>query len=99
VRAIRQMIDDPAMSGPYNVTTPNPVTNAEITRVMGEALHRPTIAHVPAFAIKTMLGELSEGVLGSIRVLPKRLLEAGFDFQDPTIMDALRAARPELVSD
>lgn len=99
VRAIRQMIDDPAMSGPYNVTTPNPVTNAEITRVMGEALHRPTIAHVPAFAIKTMLGELSEGVLGSIRVLPKRLLEAGFDFQDPTIMDAILAARPELARD
>jgi len=96
VRAIRRMIDDPAMSGPYNVATPNSATNAEITKAMGQALHRPTIAHAPAFAIKTVLGEMSEGVLGSIRVLPKRLLEAGFEFEDPTIEDALIAARPEL---
>lgn len=96
VRALRRMIDDRALSGPYNVTAPHPATNAEITRAMGQALHRPTLLHAPGFAIKTVLGELSEGVLGSLRVLPTRLLEAGFEFEDPTIMDALLAARPEL---
>ncbi len=99
VRAIRRMIDDPSMVGPYNVTAPNPATNAEITQAMGELLHRPTFAHVPSFVLKTVLGEMSQEVLGSARVLPTRLLDAGFVFEDPTITDALRAARPELVSD
>lgn len=99
VRAIRAMIDDKSMSGAYNVTAPNPATNAEITRAMSELLHRPAFAHVPSFVLKTVLGEMSQEVLGSARVLPTRLLEAGFTFDDPTIADALRAARPELVSD
>jgi uncharacterized protein (TIGR01777 family) len=99
VRAIRRMIDDPSMVGPYNVTAPNPATNAEITKAMSELLHRPAFAHVPRFVLKTVLGEMSQEVLGSSRVLPTRLLEAGFAFDDPTIADALRTARPELVKD
>ena len=96
VRAIRRMIDDSSMVGPYNVTAPNPATNAEITETMAELLHRPAFAHVPTFVLKTVLGEMSQEVLGSARVIPTRLLESGFDFEDPTIEDALRAARPEL---
>lgn len=96
VRAIRQMIDDPAMRGAYNVTAPNPATNAEITKAMAELLHRPAFAHVPSFVLKAVLGEMSQEVLGSARVLPTRLLESGFEFEDPTIEDALIAARPEL---
>jgi uncharacterized protein (TIGR01777 family) len=99
VRALRRMIDDASMSGPYNITAPNPATNAEITSAMAELLHRPALAHVPGFVLKTVLGEMSQEVLGSARVLPTRLLEAGFTFDDPTIADALRAARPELVRD
>ena len=99
VRAIRRMIDDSSMSGAYNVTAPNPATNAEITTAMSELLHRPAFAHVPRFVLKTVLGEMSQEVLGSARVLPSRLLEAGFAFDDPTIGDALRTARPELVKD
>lgn len=99
VRAIRAMIDDKSMSGAYNVTAPNPATNAEITRAMSELLHRPAFAHVPSFVLKTVLGEMSQEVLGSARVLPTRLLEAGFTFDDPTIADALRTARPELAKD
>ena len=97
VRALRMMIDDATMQGPYNVTAPHPATNAEITQAMGEFLHRPAFAHVPSFVLKAVLGEMSQEVLGSVRVLPTRLVEAGFTFDDPTIADALRAARPELV--
>jgi uncharacterized protein len=99
VRGIRTMIDDATMSGAYNVTAPNPATNAEITKAMSEFLHRPAFAQVPSFVLKTVLGEMSQEVLGSARVLPRRLLEAGFTFDDPTIADALRAARPELIKD
>ena len=99
VRALRMMIDDPAMQGAYNVTAPHPATNAEITEAMGQLLHRPTFAHVPTFVLKAVLGEMSQEVLGSLRVLPTRLLDAGFRFDDPTIIDALRSARPDLVTD
>jgi len=99
VRALRMMIDDPSMQGPYNVTAPHPATNAEVTEAMGEFLHRPAFAHVPSFVLKAVLGEMSQEVLGSARVLPTRLLDAGFTFDDPTITDALRAARPELARD
>lgn len=92
VRALRRMIDDETMTGVYNLTAPNPATNAEVTEVMGELLHRPTFAHVPAFVLKTVLGEMSQEVLGSARVLPNRLLEAGFTFEDPTLRQALAAA-------
>ena len=92
VRAFRRMIDDASMSGAYNVTAPNPVTNREMTEAMAEIVHRPAFAHVPSFVLKSVLGEMSSEVLGSLRVLPTRLLEAGFEFLDPTINDALAAA-------
>jgi uncharacterized protein (TIGR01777 family) len=92
VRALRRMIDDETMTGVYNLTAPNPATNAEVTEVMGELLHRPTFAHVPAFVLKTVLGEMSQEVLGSARVLPTRLLDSGFTFEDPTLRQALEAA-------
>ena len=92
VRAIRRMIDDSSMSGAYNVTAPIPVTNREMTKAMAEVAHRPAFAHVPSFVIRSVLGEMSGEVLGSLRVLPTRLLEAGFEFEDPTIADALEVA-------
>ncbi|HEX5017479.1 MAG TPA: DUF1731 domain-containing protein, partial [Actinomycetes bacterium] len=98
VRAIRRMIDDSTMTGAYNVTAPNPVTNREITKAMADLLHRPAIARVPQFAIRSALGEMSSEVLSSIRVVPTRLLDAGFEFMDPTIEDALAFAYAERTS-
>jgi uncharacterized protein (TIGR01777 family) len=95
IAATRRMLDDGTMSGPYNVTAPHAATNAEVTEAMGRLLHRPTFAHVPKFVLKTVLGELAQEVVGSVRVVPTRLLEAGFTFQDPTIEQALAAALAE----
>lgn len=81
------------LEGPVNLTAPQPVTNAEVAEAMGRVLGRPTRLPVPASALKLVLGELSSEVLGSARVLPTRLQEAGFTFSDPTIDDALRWAR------
>lgn len=80
------------LEGPVNLTAPNPATNAEVTRAMGDLLKRPTVLPVPAKALQLALGEFSSEVLGSARVLPTRLLEAGFAFQDPTIDAALASA-------
>lgn len=92
VMAVRRMLADDEMAGAYNVTAPNPATNEEITKAMGELLHRPTLASVPAFVLKTVLGEMSSEVLGSARVMPTRLTKAGFEFQDQTIERALETA-------
>jgi uncharacterized protein (TIGR01777 family) len=77
------------LEGPVNLTAPNPVTNAEMVKAMGQLLKRPTVLPVPAKALQIALGEFSSEVLGSIRVVPSTLLEAGFEFQDPTIEQAL----------
>ena len=72
-----------------NLTAPNPVTNAEMVKAMGQLLKRPTVLPVPTKALQLALGEFSSEITGSLRVLPTRLLEAGFEFQDPTIDRAL----------
>ncbi|MCH5677183.1 TIGR01777 family oxidoreductase [Streptomyces gilvus] len=92
VAAIRHLIDTHGLSGPFNVTAPNPLTNREITEAMGRVLHRPTFFTVPAPALRTVLGEMAGDVLGSARVVPTRLLESGFTFAFPDIEGALRAA-------
>lgn len=89
--ALTYLIDQP-FEGPVNLTAPNPVTNAEMTKAMGQLLRRPTVLPVPAKAMQIALGEFSSEVLGSVRVLPRRLVEAGFEFQDPTIDKALASA-------
>lgn len=92
VCALQFLLEQPHLSGPVNLTGPDPVTNAEITRAMGTVLGRPTILPVPAFALKTVLGEFSSEVLGSARVVPAVLESAGFRFQDPTVEAAIRTA-------
>ncbi|WP_031487366.1 TIGR01777 family oxidoreductase [Streptomyces bicolor] len=92
VAAIRHLIDRDDLSGPFNVTAPHPLTNREITEAMGRVLHRPTLFTVPAPVLRTVLGELAGDVLGSLRVLPTRLLESGFTFAFPDIEGAIRAA-------
>ncbi|WP_406446063.1 TIGR01777 family oxidoreductase [Streptomyces sp. NBC_01613] len=92
IAAIRHLIDTDGLSGPFNLTAPNPLTNREITAAMGRVLHRPTLFTVPAPVLRTVLGEMAGDVLGSARVLPKRLLESGFTFAFPDIESAIRAA-------
>lgn len=92
VRALEFLASNNAVSGPVNLVAPNPATNAEITRAMGEVLKRPTFLPVPAFALKAALGEFSTEILGSARVLPRALEAHGFTWLDPTITDAIRSA-------
>ncbi|MDE1046670.1 MAG: TIGR01777 family oxidoreductase [Candidatus Nanopelagicales bacterium] len=95
LRAIEFALNNAEISGPVNLTGPQPETNAEITRVMGAVLGRPTLLPAPAIALKIYLGEFSTEVLGSSRVLPARLEQHNFDFQDKNIESAIRAALAE----
>lgn len=92
VAALRHLIDTPTLSGPVNLTAPDPLTNREVTAAMGRVLHRPTLLTAPAPALRIVLGEMAGDVLGSQRVLPTRLLESGFTFAFPGIEETLRAA-------
>ena len=90
IAAIKFLIDSPNISGPVNLTAPQPATNAEVTKAMAKVFKRPALFPVPAFALKTILGEFSQEVLGSSRVIPKVLLDNGFKFTDPDIESAMR---------
>ena len=90
VRAIRHVIDTAALSGPVNLTSPNPTTNRAATKALGSALSRPTFASVPGLALKAALGEFSTEVLSSSRVLPIRLEDTGFTWLDPDINAATK---------
>ena len=90
IAAIKFVISNPKISGPVNLTAPTPATNAEVTKAMSKVFNRPSLLPVPAFALKTILGEFSQEVLGSARVIPRVLLDAGFVFQDPNIESAMR---------
>ncbi|WP_371678833.1 TIGR01777 family oxidoreductase [Streptomyces sp. NBC_01276] len=92
IAALRHIIDTPALTGPVNLTAPHPLTNREVTAVMGRVLHRPTVCAVPAPVMRLALGEFAGDVLGSQRVLPARLLESGFAFRHPGIEESIRAA-------
>ncbi|MGV9535214.1 TIGR01777 family oxidoreductase [Streptosporangium sandarakinum] len=93
VGAVRYILNDPEMSGPVNLTAPEPVTNERFTRALGRAVHRPTMpVAVPGFMLRAVLGEFAEeGVLIGQRVLPRRLLEAGHSFRHIRLDDALAA--------
>ncbi len=85
------LLENPAARGAYNAGAPNPVTNAQFTRALGRALGRPTVLPMPEAALKLLFGEMSELLLVSDRMLPKRLLDAGFEFRYPDIERALAA--------
>jgi uncharacterized protein (TIGR01777 family) len=92
VCALQFLLEQDHLNGPVNLTGPAPLTNAEITSVMGKVMGRPTLLPAPAFALKAALGEFSTEVLGSARVVPSVLLNAQFGFQDPTVESAIRVA-------
>lgn len=92
VRAACFAIEDGTLSGPVNAVAPAPVTNADFTRALARALHRPALLPAPAFAIRALLGEMGqELLLASTRVLPRRLEAAGFRFAYPSIDKAFEA--------
>lgn len=81
-----------SVSGPLNLVTPQPITNAEFSRALGRALHRPSWLHAPAFALRIVVGEMADvALLKGCRILPKRVMELGYRFRYPDINDALRA--------
>ncbi|HTA69159.1 MAG TPA: TIGR01777 family oxidoreductase [Bryobacteraceae bacterium] len=86
---VRFSLDNSSARGPMNATSPNPVTNAEFTRELAAAVHRPAIFPVPRFALNLLFGEMAEVILGSQRVLPKATQSAGFQFQYPELRPAL----------
>ena len=89
LRALQFLLERPELSGAFNLTSPNPVTNAQFTQSLGRALNRPAFFRVPAFVIKAGLGEMGEALLlGGQRVLPARLERAGFEWRNPWIGEA-----------
>ncbi|MGH9288700.1 MAG: TIGR01777 family oxidoreductase [Acidimicrobiales bacterium] len=93
VGVIRFLFDRADVSGPVNVTGPTPATNAEFTKALGAALHRPTVVPVPAFGPRLVLGrEMADELLFvSQRAVPAALTAAGYDFAHRDVATALRA--------
>jgi uncharacterized protein len=91
VEIMRSAIANEGFAGPLNVVTPNPVRNAEFTRVVAAMLHRPAIFPVPAFALRAVLGEMADALLlASQCVRPERLLSMGYRFRFDDFSTALR---------
>lgn len=93
VSAVRFLMSADGVAGAVNVTASNPVTNAEFTHGLGNALRRPAVLPAPAFALRLAIGPMAdEALLASTRAVPQRLMEAGFRFAQPTVEEALAAA-------
>jgi len=92
IRLIVFAAETPAISGPLNASSPNPVRNAEFAEELGQAVHRPAKLTIPRFAMKLALGEMAESVLASTRAIPKAAQQAGFAFEFPELGAALREA-------
>ena len=92
VHALLFAVDHAALTGPFNVTAPEPVDMDTFARALGRALHRPSALRVPSFALRTALGRgLAQVVLSGQRALPRKLLDAGFTFELPRLDAALEA--------
>jgi uncharacterized protein (TIGR01777 family) len=90
VGAMLFCLDNPQAGGPINLTAPNPVTNAELSRALGRVLKRPAVLPVPAFALKLLYGEMAQIVITGQRVLPARLGQLGYRFRYTELEPALR---------
>jgi len=91
VAAARFLLERDGVTGPVNLTTPNPVSNAEFTAALAAAVHRPAVMIVPVPALKLAVGGVSSDILSSARVMPRRLLAEGYRFAHPGIAGALAA--------
>ena len=91
IAALRFALDTETLSGPVDLTAPNPLTNRAVTRALSRALHRPALAPVPAFALRAALGGFATSITASARVVPTALLKAGFTFRHPRFEQALES--------
>jgi uncharacterized protein len=91
VAAIRFLMDHEEAAGAYNLTSPNPATNADLGRALGRVLHRPAVLPIPAVMLRLLYGEMATVVLDGQRAVPQRLAELGFTFRYPDLELALRA--------
>jgi len=93
IAIINYVIENENIRGAVNAVSPNPVTNHEFTKTLGEVLYRPTILPVPEFAVSMLFGEMGDALLlGSTKIIPKRLEDAGFEFRYPNLKEAIEAA-------
>jgi uncharacterized protein (TIGR01777 family) len=91
VGAIGHVMNHESVSGPVNAVAPNPVTNAEFTRILASVLNRPAIFPMPASGVRLIFGEMGEELfLGSQRVEPTKLAASGYQFQHPDLKNALK---------
>ncbi|MGG6268956.1 thylakoid membrane protein ThyD [Leptolyngbya sp. AN03gr2] len=91
VNLIVKALTDSSLEGTYNATAPNPVKMADLTKTLGEVMNRPSWLPVPAFALEALLGDGAIVVLEGQQVLPKRTLSTGFEYDYPTVKQALTA--------
>lgn len=83
-RGFVHLLDRDDLSGGFNGTVPEPITNYDWSKALGRALHRPVLGHAPKWALRGALGDLADDLLlSSVRAVPRRLLESGFRFEDP----------------
>lgn len=87
---IKYALENELISGPANLTAPEPVTNKEFSSALGRAISRPSWLPVPGFIVKLTLGELGDIILTGQRVLPEKALKAGYKFKHPDVDEALR---------
>lgn len=93
VRVVEYCLANEKLSGPINMAAPEPVMNREFTAVLGKVLRRPTILPLPAFGVRAMFGEMGEEtILSSIRALPRKLIDNGFEFEERVLEGALERA-------
>ena len=85
------LLNRPELSGPFNFTAPNPIQNRDMARMLGRVIGRPSWIPAPGFLIKLILGEFGSVILKGQRVMPKRLLDAGFSYKYPEMEGTLRA--------
>lgn len=89
VAAVDFALENKAVSGPFNLTAPDPVRNKEFTRILADHLNRPAFMPAPGFMIRTVMGEFGDTLLASTRAVPEKLLEYGFRFSYPTAQAAV----------
>jgi uncharacterized protein len=90
IELVRWIVETPGLEGPINATAPHPVSNAEFSRALGRALHRPALIPAPRLALRVALGEMADSITGGQRALPSRALQCGFHFRYPEIDIAMR---------
>lgn len=92
VQAIRFLVENPSLRGSFNLTSPYPVMMKQFVRILGQVLHRPAWTTMPGFVVRLALGQMADEVLlASCRAIPRRLIDAGFEFKHPELKAALEA--------